>query len=197
MNTRRLACFLLGVWMGGGLLMAWVAAGSFSSVDRLMARPHPLATLQFKALGRTEARLLLRYQVSEQNRWNFEMWEVAQIVMGALFFFFVLLATRENKFALLLILSMIAAVVVQRVMLTPAMISFGRLMDFVPPDAPSGDRTRFWVFHSWYWGVELTKWLLGLALCARLISRRNRRSGDARQQIDMIDKANHRHVDGL
>jgi len=183
--------------MGGGLLMAWVAAGSFSSVDRLMARPHPVATLQFKALGRTEARLLLRYQVSEQNRWNFEMWEVAQIVMGALFFFLVLFATRENRFALLLILLMIGAVVVQRVMLTPAMISLGRLIDFVPPDAPSGYRTQFWVFHSWYWGLELVKWGLGLELCRRLISQRSRRSGDARQEIDMVDKANHRHVDGL
>ena len=177
--------------------MAWVAAESFGSVDRLLARPHPVATLQFKALGRAEARLLLRYQVAEQNRSNFEAWEVAQILMGALFFFFVLFATRENKFALLLILLMIASVVVQRFLLTPAMISLGRLIDFVPPDAPSGDRTQFWVMHSWYWGVELVKWGLGLALCARLISQRNRRSGNARQEFNMVDKANHRHVNGL
>lgn len=177
--------------------MVWVAAESFSSVDRLLARPHVVATLQFKALGRADARLLLRYQVAEQNRWNFENWEVAQIVMGALFFFFVLFATRENKFALFLVLLMIASVVVQRFLLTPAMISIGRLIDFVPPDAPSGDRTQFWVVHSWYWGVELTKWLLALALCTRLISQRNRRSGDARQQFNMVDKADNRHVDGL
>ena len=177
--------------------MAWVAAESFSSVDRLLARPHPVATLQFKALGRADARLLLRYQVAEQNRWNFEIWEAAQIVMGALFFFFVLFATKENKFALFLILSMIAGVVVQRFMLTPAMISLGRLIDFVPPDAPSGDRTQFWVMHSWYWGVELVKWVLGLALGARLIAHRRGRSGDARQQFNLVDKANHGHVNGL
>jgi hypothetical protein len=181
MNSRRLACFLLGVWMGAGLLMAWVAAESFGSVDRLLARPHPVATAQFKALGRPEARLLLRYQVAEQNRWNFETWEVVQIIAGALFFFFVLFATKENKFALSLILLMIACVVVERFMLTPAMVSLGRLIDYVPPDAPSGDRTQFWVMHSWYWGVELVKWLLGLALGARLTSRRSGRSGDARQ----------------
>src|SRR5271157_1748334 len=168
MNTRRLACFLLGIWMGGGLLMAWLAAQSLSSVDRLLARPHPVATAQFKALGRADARLLLRYQVSEQNRWHFEMWEVAQIVMGALFFLFVLFATRENKFALSLILLIIAGVVVQHILITPAMISIGRMIDFVPPDAPSGDRAQFLVIHSWYWGVELGKWVLGMALAARL-----------------------------
>ena len=197
MNSRRLVCFLLGMWMGGGLLMLWAAAESFSSVDRLLARPHPVATLKFKALGLADARLLLHYQVSEQNRWYFEKWEVAQIVMGSLFFLFVLFATRENKFALGLVLLMIALVLVQHFLLRPNMISLGRMADFVPPEAPSGDRTQFWVLHGWYWGVELLKWVLGLALAARLISHRRGRSTDARQKIDMIDKANHRHVNGL
>jgi hypothetical protein len=177
--------------------MAWVAGGSFGSVDRLLARPHAVAMAQFKELGRADARLLLRYQVAEQNRWYFENWEVAQIVMGALFFFFVLFATRENKFALLLILLMISGVLVERFMLTPAMISIGRMIDFVPPDTPSGDRTQFWVLHSWYWGVELVKLMLGLTLAARLISHRSGRSGNARQEFNVVDKANHRHVDGL
>jgi hypothetical protein len=176
--------------------MAWVVTESFDSVDRLLARPHPVASAQFKALGRAEARLLLRYQVSEENRWYFETWEGVQIIMGTIFFFFVLFATRENKFSLLMILLMIAAVSVQRFMLTPEMISLGRMFDFVPPDAPSGERTQFWVLDSWYFGVELGKWVLGLALAARLISQpRGRRSGDVRQEFDVVDKANHRHVD--
>ncbi len=176
--------------------MAWVAAASLGSVDRLLARPHPVATAQFKELGRADARLLLRYQVSEQKRWYFENWEVTQIIMGALFFFFMLFATREKKFALLLVLLMIAGVLVQRFMLTPGMISLGRMIDFVPPDAPSGERTQFWVLESWYWGVELVKWVLGLTLAARLISYRGGRSGNARQEFNMVDKANHRHVNG-
>src|ERR1035437_2855216 len=197
MNSRRLACFLLGIWIGGGLLMAWVAAETLSSVARPLPGPHPGATAQFKALGRADARLLLRYQVSEQNRRYFENWEVAQIIMGGLFFFFVLFATSENKFALSVVLVMIAGVLVERFLLTPGMIALGRTIDFVPPDTPSGERSQFWVLLSWYWGVEVVKWVLGLALAARLISRRSRRSGHARQQIDMVDKANHRHVNGL
>ena len=197
MNSRRLACFLLGLWMGGALLMAWAAAVSFNSVDRVLDRPHPVATSQFKALGRADARLLLRYQVAEQNRWYFEKWETAQIVMGALFLFFVLFATKENKVVLLLILSMIASVVVQHILLTPAMISLGRMIDFLPPDAPSRIRSQFWVLHSFYWGMELTKWVLGLVLWARLIAHRSGRSGNAGQQFNLVDKANHRHVNGL
>jgi hypothetical protein len=177
--------------------MAWVSAESFGSVDRLLARPHPVATAQFKALGQADARLLLRYQVSEQNRWYLENWEVTQIIIGALFFFFMLFATRENKFALSLVLLMIGAVLVQRFMLTPGMISLGRMIDFVPPEAPSGERAQFWVLHSWYWGVELGKLALGLVLAARLISHHSARSGNARQEFNLVDKANHRHVNGL
>ena len=177
--------------------MAWVAAESLSSVDRVLAQPHPVATAQFKALGRADARLLLRYQVSEQNRWYFENWETAQIIMGVLFFFFVLFATSENKFALSVVLVMIAGVLVQRFLLTPGMISLGRMIDFVPPNALSGERIQLWVLDSWYWGVELMKLVLGLVLAARLIARRSRRSGHARQQLNLVDKANHRHVDGL
>jgi len=177
--------------------MLWVAAESFGSVDRLLARPPPVATAQFKALGRADARLLLRYQVAEQNRWYFQTWEEAQIVIGALFFFFLLFATGESPFALLLVLLMIAGVLAQRFLLTPGMISLGRMIDFASPNALTGERTQFWVLHSWYWGVELVKWALGLALAVRLISRRGGRSGNARQHFDMVDKANYRHVNGL
>ena len=177
--------------------MAWVAAASFSSVDRVLARPHPVATLQFKALGRADARLLLRYQVSEQNRRYFETWESTQIVMGTLFLFFVLFLTKEGKVSLLLILSMLAIVVVQYLLLTPAMISLGRMIDYLPPDTPSRESSQFWVLHSFYWGGELAKWVLGLVLGARLIAHRHGRSGNPWQEFNLVDKANHRHVNGL
>jgi hypothetical protein len=197
MNSRRLVCFLLGLWMGGGLLLLWVAAGDSGSVDRLMARPHPVATAQFNALGRSDARLLLRYQVAEQNRWYLQTWEEVQIVIGAVFFFFLLFATRENQFALLLVLLMIVGVLVQRLLLTPATISLGRMIDFAAANALPGERARFWVLNSWYWGVELVKWALGLVLAVRLIAHRSARSRNARQQVNMVDKANYRHVNGL
>ena len=197
MHFRRFACFLLGLWLGGGLFMDMVVTQNFRSVDRLLAKPAPLAAEQIAKLGPDAARVFLRHQVSEQNRWYFENWEVMQIVLGALFFFFMLFATREKKLALSLVLLMIGAVLVQRFMLTPGMISLGRLIDFVPPEAPSGERTQFWVLHSWYGAVELGKSALGLVLAARLISHHSARSGNARQEFNMVDKANHRHVDGL
>ena len=95
MHFRRFACFLLGLWLGGGLFMDMVVTQNFRSVDRLLAKPAPLAAEQIAKLGPDAARVFLRHQVSEQNRWYFENWEVMQIVLGALFFFFMLFATKK------------------------------------------------------------------------------------------------------
>jgi hypothetical protein len=114
---------------------------------------------------------------------------------GAFLFFFLLFGTSEDKFSLLLVLLMLVIVLLQRFLLTPEIISVGRTLDFVPLDMPTADRSKFWVLHGGYTGTELLKWGLGIALAVKLIARSARRSGDVRQEFDLVDKANHRHVD--
>jgi hypothetical protein len=194
MHYRRIASFLLGLWLGGGLFMAWVATENFHSVDRLLAQPSPLVSTQIKALGTGGARLLLRYQAAEQNRWYFESWEAVQIVLGTGFFFFLLFGSSEGKFSLLLALLMLLIVLVQRFLLTPELVGLGRTIDFIPADVPSTERNKFWMVHGAYSGIEILKWGLGLVLGARIIWLRAGRSGDTRQDLDLIDKADHRHV---
>lgn len=194
MHSRRLACFLLGLWLAGGLFLSWVAVENLLGVDRIMAEPNPVVGLEIKALGPGEARLLLRHEASEQNRWLHANWEMVQIVLGSVFFFFLLFATHENKISLLLALLMLVLVLLQRFLLTPELTGLGRLTDFLP-DAPSGERNRLWVIRNAYTAAELCKLGLGLALTVRLIVRRSgRSSGDAREKFDLIDKADHRHV---
>ena len=91
MHSRRLACFILGLWLGGGLLVAWAAADSFRAVDRLFTDASPEARLQLRTLG-PSARTLLRYEVAERNRALFHTWERVQLVGGILFFFYLLFA---------------------------------------------------------------------------------------------------------
>jgi len=176
--------------------MAWVAMENFRSVDRLLAKPSPAALLSIKTLGPAGARLLLRYQVSEQNRWLFEAWGTVQLIGGAAFFLFLLFGTREGKYPLILVLVMLAVVLLQLFLLTPAMVSLGRLVDFLPPDRPSGERNRFWVLHSAYVIMEVFKWAVALLLGARMARRRGGRLRNAGEDLDVVDKANHRHVNG-
>lgn len=173
--------------------MAWVATENFSAVDRLLAKPSPAALLSIKTLGPTGARMLLRYQASEQNRWLFEAWGTVQVIVASGFFLFLLFGTRESKYPLILVLLMLGVVLLQLFLLMPAMNSLGRLTDFLPPNQPSGERSRFWVLHTAYVIIEVLKWALAVLLGTTLVRRRGR-SGDTRENVDRVNKANHRHV---
>jgi hypothetical protein len=83
---------------------------------------------------------------------------------------------------------------VYRLLLTPAIISQGRLIDFVPPGIHSLERNRFQVMHAAYSSLEVSKWVLGLLLAGKLLVTR-RRSHAAGDKLHMVDKADHRHVD--
>jgi len=192
MHSRRMACFFLGIWVGAAILMTGVAVENDRSVDRVLSRPSPSALVSLKALGPGGAQMLLRYEAAEQNRWFLRAWGIVQLIGGSLFFLFLLLGTREGKFSLAAVLVMLALVLVQLFLLTPALVSLGRLVDFLPANQPSGDRSRLWVLDGGYALMEALKLAVALLLGASLM--RHRRSGDAREELDMIDKPNHRHV---
>lgn len=176
--------------------MAWMATENFRSVDRLMAQGNPGAIVRLNPIGKVEGRALLRYQVSEQNRYYFATWEMVQVFLGGFFFFFMLFATREGKLTLGLALFMWVLVLAQRLALTPEITSLGRSMDFVPAAQMAGERVKFMVLHTTYVGVELAKWGLGLALALILILQRGGRSRNAGQQINAVNKPNYGHVNG-
>jgi hypothetical protein len=188
MHSVRLTCFALGFWLAGGLFVAFVATQNFRGVDRLLEDPNPVARLKFKTLD--DPRQLLRYHASEQNRFYFETWEIVQLVLGSILFFFVLFATREDKITLGIVLLMLLIAAAQRFFLTPQIVTLGRAQDFGPP--VSG----FPALHAGYVSIEMLKWLLNFGLAARLVigHRRRRSSSEVRNQLDMIDKPNHRHI---
>jgi hypothetical protein len=148
MHSRRIACFLLGLWLGGGIFMAWVASQNLHAAGRLMDRPNPVALLKFKALGPASARLLMHYEAAEQTRFFYESWEAAQMVLGAFFLLFLLFGTREDKYSLLMAAAMLAIVAVERFWMTPQAISFGRVTDFIPPAVNSVDRVKLAVLRT-------------------------------------------------
>jgi hypothetical protein len=195
MHFRRLVCFLLGAWLAGGLFMAAVATQNFRSVDRVLYNPAPAASQEIKAMGPDMARAFLRYLVSEQNRWYFERWEGIQIGIALLTFFLLLFGSTESKVSLGLALLMLLIVAAQRFLLTPMIISFGRVIDFVPDAVHSPERTRFWVLHHAYSGMEVGKWCLCLLLTLKLVLRSRRRSSHVAGDIDVVDKPYYRHVD--
>jgi hypothetical protein len=164
MKIPYFTCWLLGGWIAGSLFMILVATQNFRSVDRLLASPAG-ATAQIEKIGREEARVFLRYQVSEQNRWYFETWEKIQLALGL-----TLLAVtfRQDRISLALAVAMFTLLLAQRLWITPEIVRIGRLIDFAPQ---TPERQTFWMFHNAYSGIELAKLALGFFLSTRLIFR--------------------------
>ena len=194
MSSRRMACLLLGLWLGAGVLMAWVATQDLGSADRLAAHPDLAAALQLKSLGANQTLPLLRYLAAEQTRNNLETWGSVQLFVGSFFFFFLLFGTNQGKPSLALALLMAVIAFGQRLFLIPEILSRGRAMDFMA-QIPVYQHTQLGVLHYAYTLTEVVKGGLGLILAGILIWRTGGRALNAGQEVYMVDKADHRHVD--
>ena len=192
MHYRRIVCFLLGLWLGGGILMAWYGARSFGAVETIMSQSNPAFVVQTKSLGPAVTRMVLRYAVAEQNRWLFRNWENMQIGMAVLFFCYLLFGTLEGKFSLGVMLCLLALTLLQRFLISPELGNTGRTIEYLPGDLAAPERARFWLLHNTYLAMEALKVGFGLILGIVVMSRKH--SSDPLNQLNMVDEANHRHV---
>jgi hypothetical protein len=170
MHLTRIAALLLGAWLGGCVFMDVVATQNFRSVDRMLAAPAAQMRERIQALGGHDAaRALLRYQASEQNRQYFSTWESVQVGLGLLLILVLIVAGRRDRVTLWLAALMLGVVLLMHFLLTPTITRLGRAMDFAPVGRPSGESTRFWIFHGVYSAVELIKLGWGIALGVWLV----------------------------
>ncbi len=168
MHFHRLAALLLGAWLGGSVFMDTIAVDDAHSVCGLLSAPPMQVAERIQALGGHDAaRVFLRYQVSEQNRWYFKVWERVQIALGAVLFMVLAFGAGPKRLMLVLTLLVLAMVLLMHFFLTPEITRLGRALDF----GPAADRTRFWTLHGMYSASELIKLGLGMALAVRLLLR--------------------------
>jgi hypothetical protein len=162
---QRWALVVMGAWIAGTVCMSVVASENFYTIDRLLADS---SSGQFAAavdqLGKPQARDLLRYLSSELNRLYFQMWNLAQIVLGVVALW--LVKRRGKPFGRIGdgILLMLAIVVLMLAWLTPSIVSLGRSLDFVPRDPSPPGMQHFWILHAAYTSLELVKLLVGVVV---------------------------------
>jgi hypothetical protein len=193
MRSRRFAGFLLGIWLGCELLLGWVAIANSRSANRALAGAQAGAAADARPLG-SGLGPALRYQAEEQTRGLLEDWGLAQIALGGFLLLFLLFATEERQGALALALFMFALSAGERVFLTPEIVARGRTLDFVAAGARIAERIKLSTLGNMYLGMEALKWAAGLLLAGKLTLRTRARSGYVRRQVDVVDKANHSHV---
>jgi hypothetical protein len=174
MHFRRLICLILGIWFGGTVVVSLEVTHSHRAADLIMSEPATGSLQYINGIGHEGAREFLRYAVAEQARWLREAWDSVQVLLGASLLLLLLFGSREGKFGLLLSFGMLGLVVFDRFVLTPEISSLGRMSDFVPPGTAAGDRARYYMLEGGYLGLEVVKWVLGLALVSSLVLRHQR-----------------------
>jgi hypothetical protein len=171
MSTRqRWALVVMGAWTMGSISISIVATENFYTIDRLLVSSTKAdfhAAVQ--TLGQTPARDVLRYLSSELNRLYFQMWNIAQLGLGAAALWAVGRAPRIR----LGILTMLGIVVLMLAYLTPQIVSLGRSLDFVPRDPSPPGMQKFWILHAAYTSLEMLKLVVGLVVTWWIASERS------------------------
>ena len=172
-TRRQWALVILGAWIAGSICMSVVATENFYTIDRLLAsRANPTFAAAVDRLGAAEARDLLRYLSSELNRLYFQLWNGAQIVLGVLALWLIAGSAKTVKWG---IAAMLAIVVLMLVYLTPAIVTLGRSLDFVPRDPAPPGMSRFWILHAAYTSLEMLKLVVGVVVATTLARQRGER----------------------
>jgi hypothetical protein len=192
MRHTRIAAFLLGAWLLGTVFMVFVATQNFATVDRVLKSPPPEAYKMIAGLGNDNARQLLRYLAGEENRYFFENWEVAQLILGGLLTV-VLVFGVESRMLAGFSGAMLILTIFEHFKITPEMAWLGRSFDFLPWTAESLARDQFWKLHGAYSAIEIVKMLLAIVVAGFLFQLRQRRRKE-RVQVKAVDYPQHRHV---
>ena len=195
MHARRLACFILGMWLAAGIAVAWLERADFQTIQDVLSQPDPAVAQRIKALGAHETYLLMGHVASEQRQRTIRSWEDLQLLLGLGFFFFLLFGTREGKLPLAMALLLVGMVLLERFLLTPEALSLARIASFATGRASAGETVRRMVLSSTHEGFEIAKLTVEVALAAMLVLRRGGRSGDAGDQLHVVDKSDYGHVD--
>jgi hypothetical protein len=193
MHYSRISAFLLGALLLGSLFMGFVATENFRTANEILKSPPPQAEKMIQQLGEENSRLLLRYQAGEENRLFFETWETAQIVLGLLLAGLLILMG-ERRILAGMAGALVILTVFQHFKITPELVWQGRSIDFVPATPESTARQQFFKLHAAYGVMEAVKLLLMIAIGIGLFPRRRR--SRQRVEVDAVDYAHHRHVDG-
>lgn len=194
MHTRRIATFLLGVWIGCSLFMDFLSLQNLRAAEWLISGASQPAAKRLKMLTQEDANLLMRYEGAEMNRRYTASWETVEIALGLALGVFTFMGTQKRWFPLVLCVIMLAAVIFQMIAISPELAFRGRETDFPPGNTTFGAQASVWSVQQMFGIVEAVKLLLGGVLLSYLFVFRSGRR--IRTRLDAVERPHHSHVEG-
>lgn len=166
MFSRRLATFLLGIWIGGSILIDMLALQGQRVVNRILDNPNADVQAQLSKGGGDAAQILMRHVASEQTRANLNYWESAQLVLALAMGVALVFTDQRKPLAIGLCGVMALLVVIQHYAITPDLSALGRQADFLPEASAFSVRTQIWTRTQTYGVLEALKLVFGGGLAS-------------------------------
>jgi hypothetical protein len=187
MHTRRISTFLLGAWILGCALMAYISVQALTTSASL-ASPVPAVTEIEQKLGYDLTAMLVRHVQQDQARAILRFWERGEILLGIALGGCLFMATQRKIFPLVICGLMVMLAMFQFFALSPEIAYRGREADLPPGNNNVATMTRLIALQQVYFGVEIVKLMAGGLLASYLfVFRTSRRSRKERDLIHSED----------
>ena len=185
MFTRRVALFLLGIWIGCCLLVDAQALARNRVANRILDNPADLARPDVTKAGADVSARLLRHLAGEQMRDTLNGWELAQGLLAAGIVVLLVLSDQRKPIAMGMCGLMALLVLAQHLMILPELSYTGRTLDFNQQQASFELGSRYLMLTQLYGAAEIVKLLIGGGLASyffameSVVKRRKSRSQGA------------------
>ncbi|HEY3742522.1 MAG TPA: hypothetical protein VGL53_21885 [Bryobacteraceae bacterium] len=174
MHTRRLVAFLLGVWLGGMLFVAYTTSANMSTTKTILESSPEAPRRLIELSGSQRVATILNYNTAEINRSLTESWEWLQLLIGFGVVCALPFAMRLKWIYLIAAVVMFLIAIAQRALLTPEIIGVGRLLDMAggtvwTQDELWKERRSLHTLQQLYFSGEVVKAMIGLGLTGALL----------------------------
>ena len=136
MLTRRVALFILGIWIGGSALVGMLVLQNPVASENQFINPASDAKTLIAKMDLAQAKMLLHNFVGEQNRAYLANWGLAQLILGASVVILCAFSAKKQWIPLLMTLAMTFVVAFQYVFTVPELAFLGRNADFLAQPSP-------------------------------------------------------------
>jgi len=182
--------FVLGLWLAGMAMVAYVTSLSLRTVGSVMVVPPHEASKWIDVLGKEKVRTLLMHGGSELNRSLFEFWGNTDLVI-CIFLLVAVVMNKSGKVLIILTAVLLLLGSASAYLLSPQMVAVGRQLDFrvvfpVPPEI-----VQFAALERMYYGLAVARTLIVATMVTLLLYRSGRSPRVRRSRLDEVDAVNH------
>jgi hypothetical protein len=194
MISRRVATFLLGIWIGCCVLVDLLALQTGSVANQFLDNGDDRGGALVAKAGKENLAIVLHHVSLEQTRVLLGNWELAQLLLAIGIGILAIFSDQKKRLPMLMCLAMAVIVAGQAFLITPQWADVGRGLDWIAESSAPAMANRMAMFAQTYAGLEAVKLLIGGGLASYFFAmestvKRSHRSRSSSRRQEAVAEA--------